>query len=452
MKKILSVFFAVMMLVSLFTVPASATEYILGFAKDTDSHNLEAYGLHTMNVFSTEIAPVIDGQVGNGEYPGPNNGCSLSAAVGDNLWMSAHSDGTEGFGSYYDISGYTAKEDEPAYVKSFLTYDNDFLYFAVNTVINEPTRTNWFIDTRCAFSQNSNIVASSSSNSVAWLRYHLYNDPTAPLRKVSVDVQTYGRQVALYNGSSFSIVSFYKDNYVDEEGVVWDDATMLKENNSKHTVKVLSSGRWDVTLEGRQPLGDILRITDVEYEDGAPLDYVPEWGAWGVAMQLESSKDVDFVLPNGDDYSLVEGELVFAQTMLPAYGIAYTNANSVIKGVMYNNTIQQALTTAFGRGANYLMNPVHFLGTYTPGFDYSTGVPTTPNEITYSTRVTRTIPNVLTSGIRGVNNRVVGLATNASGATGDNLTLTVVLAVVMLLCAAAAVVLFVMKKRSARNR
>ena len=46
-------------------------------------------------------------------------------------------------------------------------------------------------------------------------------------------MQTYGRQVALYNGSSFSIVSYYKENYVDENGVIWNDDTMLKENNSQ---------------------------------------------------------------------------------------------------------------------------------------------------------------------------------------------------------------------------
>ena len=114
MKKIVTLLMATTMLISLFAVPASARGYTLSIPSTVSTHNLEAYGLHTMNVYSTEIPPTIDGKVGVGEYPGPNNGCSLSSVPGDNLWMSssneagAHQNGWQG---RYDFTDYVLEED-----------------------------------------------------------------------------------------------------------------------------------------------------------------------------------------------------------------------------------------------------------------------------------------------------------------------------------------------------
>ena len=75
MKRIVTLLLAVLMLAALFAVPASARGYTLSIPSSVSSHNLEAYGLHTLEVFSTETPPTIDGKVGTGEYPGPHNGC-----------------------------------------------------------------------------------------------------------------------------------------------------------------------------------------------------------------------------------------------------------------------------------------------------------------------------------------------------------------------------------------
>jgi hypothetical protein len=95
------------------------------------------------------------------------------------------------------------------------------------------------------------------------------------------------------------------------------------------------------------------------------------------------------------------------------------------------------------------MNPVRFLGEYNPTIDYD-GIYSEPTETIVKTTVRKTRDRgaALTSGVRGVNNRVVGVATHAAGATGDSITLTVVLTVSMLLCAAVAVSVIFMKKRS----
>ena len=119
MKKVVSLLLAVLMLTSLLSVVSSARGgYVLSVPADMSLHELEAYGLHTMNVYETEIAPTIDGKIGTGEYPGPNNGCSLSSIPGDNMWMSTYKkSGATGrqdnYSGYHDFTDYIAEEDKP---------------------------------------------------------------------------------------------------------------------------------------------------------------------------------------------------------------------------------------------------------------------------------------------------------------------------------------------------
>jgi hypothetical protein len=126
-------------------------------------------------------------------------------------------------------------------------------------------------------------------------------------------------------------------------------------------------------------------------------------------------------------------------------------AGAIIGDYTFTNTISAAITSTHGKATTYLMNPVHFLGKYDGEFNYD-GVYSEPagTFAKTTTRATRNRASVLTSGVRGVNNRVVGVATQAAGATGDSLTMTIVLSVTMLLLAVVAVAVVLMKKRSAR--
>ncbi len=470
MKRVVSILLASMMLCALFFVPVSARGHTLSIPKTVSAHNLEAYGLHTMDVYEAEKVPVIDGSVDTNEYPGPNNGCSLSAVPGDNLWMSAYRDTgtTDEQNGYYgrcDFTDYVLKEDKPDYINNYLTYDDEYLYFAVTTTIPEVRDTTatdtevgrggkarrdsfWWFETYVNFMQTDNI-ASAHYNSRAQNRYVLYKYDNY---NEAYNVVVSARATRLIDQTTNKAVTTTLPNWIDEEiGLTWNNATYKRNENLCYRVTLLNDNKWKVTFEGRQPLGDILRITDVEYEDGTPIDYVPEWGAWGFALRLQSSGNTSAVAPNGTDVKIFRDDVIYAQTMLPAYGAARTSDNSSLNGYLFNNTISSAVSSGHGGAVNFLMNPVHFLGRYDETFNYD-GVysQVTGTVLTTTTRVTRTRTPVLTSGVRGVNHRVIGIATSSAGATGDSITLTVVLAVVMLLCAMTAVVVLLMRKRSSR--
>ena len=474
MKKIVALLLAVLTITALFAVPASARGYTLSIPASVSSHNLEAYGLHTMEVFSTDVAPTIDGKVGTGEYPGPNNGCSLSSVPGDNLWMSssnemgAHQNGYQG---RYDFTDYVLEEDKPEYINSYLTYDDKYLYFAVTTTIPAirfTTKTDteivsggsnrrsgyWWIDTFVNFMQTDNI-SSCNYNSVAQTRYNLYKyDYFNTAMTVTINDTSGYRRVTLQNPKKVSnYTKTYLSYWTDEEtGTIWNPTTYKKAENFFYQVTILENGKWAVTFEGRYALGDVLRITDVEYEDGTPLNKVPEWGSWGFNMRLQSSGNVKSVLPNGTEVEIYRDDVIYAQTMLPAYGAGRSQANSKIGNYLFHNTVSAAVSSGHGLSVYYLANPVHFLGKYDPavhGTEVDDKISVSPIGTT-TTRVTRTRTPALTSGVRGVNYRVIGVATSSASATGDSLTLTVALSAVMLLCAGGAVCVLLMKKRSSR--
>ena len=471
MKKIVALLLAVLTITALFAVPASARGYTLSIPASVSSHNLEAYGLHTMEVFSTDVAPTIDGKVGTGEYPGPNNGCSLSSVPGDNLWMSssnemgAHQNGYQG---RYDFTDYVLEEDKPEYINSYLTYDDKYLYFAVTTTIRFTTKTDtevvsggsnrrsgyWWIDTFINFMQTDNISA-CNYNSVAQTRYNLYKyDYFNTAMTVTINETSGYRRVTLQNPKKLTnYTKTYLSYWTDEEtGTIWNPTTYKKAENFFYQVTILENGKWAVTFEGRYALGDVLRITDVEYEDGTPLNKVPEWGSWGFNMRLQSSGNVKSVLPNGTEVEIYRDDVIYAQTMLPAYGAGRSQANSKIGNYLFHNTVSAAVSSGHGLSVYYLANPVHFLGKYDPavhGTEVDDKISVSPIGTT-TTRVTRTRTPALTSGVRGVNYRVIGVATSSASATGDSLTLTVALSAVMLLCAGGAVCVLLMKKRSSR--
>ena len=474
MKKVVAILLAAITLFAVFCVPASARGYTLSIPKTVSSHNLEAYGVHTMNVFETEVPPTIDGEIGVGEYPGPNNGCALSSVPGDGLWMSAYylkttTDDQNGFYGRFDFNDYVLEQDKPDYINSYLTYDDQFLYFGVTATIpairfttatdtevvyggvarREPY---WWLDTFVNFMQTDNIAA-AHYNSRAQTKYTLYKyDSYNTAYNVSFGARTLmlidDVNVKHYISQSIS------GNYVDAEtGITWNATTYKRAENFFYKVTVLENNKWFVTFEGRQPLGDVLRITDVEYEDGSPIDYVPEWGVWGAVLRLQSSGNISKTAPNGTEVQLYRDDVIYAQTMLPAYGAARTGTNSVLNGYLFHNTVSNAVAATHGQAVNYLENPVHYLGKYDETFSYGATYSQVAGTVLASTttRLTRTRAAVLTSGVRGVNYRVIGVATSAASATGDNVTWTVILSVVMLLCAAAVVVIVFMKKRSSRT-
>ncbi len=471
MKRIVAYLLAVITILALFSVPAFARGYSLSIPKTVSSHNLEAYGLHTMDVYQADKVPTIDGRVDTNEYPGPNGGCSLSAGPGDNMWMSSYhnvkssSEDQNGFYGRFDFTDYVLEEDKPNYIKNYLTYDDEYLYFAVTTTIPEIRMTiatdtekglsgiairdpNWWFETFVNFMQTENI-ACAHSNSLAQTRYVLNK---YDYHSTAVNVSFTARTARLLESQTANkaVAVKYTEWIDDDLGIKWDSITYKRAENFSYQVTVLDDGRWKITFEGRQPLGDVLRITDVEYEDGTPIDYVPEWGAWGVALRLQSSGNIDSSAPDGTDVILKRDDVIYAQTMLPGYGAARTGKNSYLNGYLFHNTVSNAINSSFGANVNFLMNPVHFLGKYDETFNYD-GVysqATGSTIVATTSRITRNRTPILTSGVRGVNYRVIGVATSAASATGDNITLTVVLSAVMLLCAMTAVVVVLMKKRS----
>lgn len=474
MKRIVAVLLAVVTLGALFVVPASARGLTLSIPSTVSSHNLEAYGLHTMDVYETLVPPTIDGKIGQGEYPGPNNGCSLSSVPGDNLWMSAyHTSATqdeqqETYYGRYDFTDYVLKEDIPEYINSYLTYDDEFFYYGVTTTINAIRNTSstdgesvyngktrragtWFVDAFVNFMQTDN-VAMAHYNSMARTRFNLYKYDYYNTALNCILNETGYRMLTLIDSTNKQhYLRSYLPHWTDEEtGITWNPTTYKRPENFFYQVTVLDNGKWAITFEGRFALGDILRITDVEYEDGTPIDYVPEWGVWGFNMRLQSSGNISSTCPDGSEVKLFRDDVIFAQTMLPAYGAARTQANSTVSGYLFHNTVSSAVSSSFGMGLYYLANPVHFLGLYDETFDYNGQYSQTTNTVAKTTtRVTRT-RSPLTSGVRGVNYRVIGVATSSAGATGDSIALTVALSVIMLVCASAVVTVLLMKKRSHR--
>ena len=478
MKRVLSILLAVLMLASLLTVTSGARGYTLTIPETVSAHNLEAYGLHTMNVFSTSTPTTVDGVISEGEYPGPNNGRALSSTPGDNLWMNAyyHAPGSEGTAqtSYYpecDWTEYVDKRDMPDYINSYLTYDDEYLYYAVSTVIPaiRPTTDNaegasraaqWFMEVRCNFMQSDNLAISQGGNSSSFVntRYTLYkaleyDGEGNPVAQVAQSVAQPRKVFTLYQDDKF--VSTTLPTYVDAIGQSWNSNIYKRAENFSYKVTILENNKWGVVFEGRLPLGDVLRLTDVEYDDGTPIDYVPEWGCWGTDLRLQAYYGKTSTLPNGSEVVIRPEDVLYAQTFLPTGGAANSAVNSTVAGYLLNNTISAAVTSIHGKGSvgnTFWMNPVHFLGVYDSTFDYADNysVPTDTVMGSTTSRVTRT-RGALTSGVRGINNRVVAVATKAAVATGDDLTLTIVCSVAMILCAAAAVTVIIMKKRSAHK-
>ncbi len=475
MKRSVSILLAVLMLASAFAVPAAARGYTLSVPKTEMAHNLEAFGLHTMNVYSTFTPPTIDGVVSTGEYPGPNNGCSLSAVPGDNMFFApssaqSYAGDQNGYVGRQDVTGYIADEDKPDYINNYLTYDEEYFYFGVTTLIpairvtngpynpdsTDPDEYNsdnkiidakghkvrtgyWDFYTFVNFIQSEDLA--QVNNTRCWNRYRLYKPATYTTAQ---SVKLSERDLYLMNAEG-KYVATELDSYVDPDGVNWNATTYKAASNFTYKVTIQEDGKWGITFEGRMPLGDVLRLTDVEYEDGTPIDYVPGWGSWGCAIGLQAHNTVSDYTPSGALYTMTRNNIFYAQTGLPTRGYGTYDVGAYVGGFLFSNTIYKAT------GANrFLKNPVRFLGVYdsTQNYDEIYKESIHHSLVSVTSRVTRTRAPMLTSGVRGVNNRVVGVATTAASATGDSATLTVVLSVVMLLCAAGVVSVIVMKKRS----
>ncbi len=475
MKRFVSILLAVLMLVSLCTVTSAARGYVLTVPESLSAHNLEAYGLHTLNVYSTDKAPTVDGVIDTAEYPGPNNGMCLESVPGDNMWMNRYylystTTTQNELESNCNWTPYVAREDMPDYIKTYLTYDDSYLYFAVATqipairattdnVTGATRNATWSLEVRTNFMQSDNVVLShgGTAGSYASNRYYLYKgfdlgEDGKPLAQTATSVKLPRRTFTLYENSAFVTDSY--DSYVDDLGQTWNTTLYKRADNFMYKVTVLEDNKWGVIFEGRMPLGDVLRITDVEYEDGSPLDYVPEWGAWGSTIRLQAYVAKSGMFPNGTEYEIRPEDVIYAQTFLPAGGAGNSGANGIVAGYQLHNTLGAAIKAVHGKGSktpSFLMNPVHFLGEYDETFAYGEFYSSpTESVLKETSRVTRT-RGVLTSAERGKHNRVVGVATQAAVATGDDLTLTLVLSATMLLCATTAALVVVMKKRSSRT-
>ena len=325
--------------------------------------------------------------------------------------------------------------------------------------------------------QSENLALSQGGNSSSFGRnmYNLYKYPVGtdfsePQTAASVSINK--RIYTLYQNNAFNTIDV--GTYVDENGLSWGSTIYRRPENFTYRVDIQNDGRWGVVFEGRMPLGDVLRLTDVEYDDGTPIDYVPEWGKWGVEIRLQASVGKTSTLPNGAEATIHPDDVIYAVTYMPAGGAATSGANGTIryidkdgKVVKYqlSNTVTAATKAIHGKatvGTTFWMNPVHFLGAYDPNFNYDGFYSAPTDTLVTSSRVTRT-RGPLTSAVRGTNTNAaagavananmtnrVAAATKAAVATGDNLSVTLSLSAAMILCAAAAVVI-VMKKRGSNT-
>ncbi|MBQ3865553.1 MAG: hypothetical protein II776_01530 [Clostridia bacterium] len=492
MKRLVCILLTVVMLAALAAVPAEAKGYTLSIPKTVSPHNLNSYGLKTLNVYRTETPPTLDGEIGkvavewddegnptkySYEYPGgPADSVTLKGETEDGfyshgLWMTSHGAGNmNSFSGNNDFTGYTSEQDVPTQVDTYLTYDEEYFYFAV-VYHHFPAQTSAFLlDTRVNFMQTENICEACSS--MAWTRYNLAasatsHTPTNAYAYSASDSVRSGRTIRrIADGRD---VTRYLDYYVDKNGTAWGStsgsaAPYFRAENTYYKIEVLDekftdeAGKtrafWTLTFEGRQPLGDVLRICDVEYEDGTPIDYVPEWGVWGSDLKMFSSATVTGVAPNGTDITIKYGESVFAQTMLPAGGVGWTGANSRVANFEFNNTVSAAVSSSFLGGVSYLINPVHFLGDYQE-FDadyfYGSGVDSSSSVATSSTRATRRKnPNL--QEFNGASARVIGVATRAASATGDEVIWTIGLIAAMVLCAAGAVAVVLINRKKRETK
>ncbi|MBR4287982.1 MAG: hypothetical protein IKT50_00930 [Clostridia bacterium] len=480
MKRTVSILLAVMMLVSVFAIPAAARGYTLSVPNKKEiAHNLEAFGLHTLNVYSTLTPPTIDGKISTGEYPGPYDGCSLSAVIGDNLFIvpavaGSYAGDQKGYNGRTNVTDFVHADDKAKFIDNYLTYDDEYFYFGVSavipairdtskasgtsnydeTVINSQGKTlresYWRFYTFVNFMQSEDVA--QVNNTLCWMRYRLYKGEKYHSPQ-SVSLQE--RELYIYDDSLAKYVTTEYGSYTDPEGVNWNATTYKAASNFFYQAEVIKSEKkdvqdqWAVTFEGRMPLGDVLRFTDVEYEDGTPIDYVPGWGSWGCAVSYQAGHDYTSYTPNGTKIEIKRNDPLYAQTGLPARGYGENTVGAYVGGYLFSNTIQKAT------GVSSIMNnPVRFLGVYDPNYVYEDiyRQPEGDPIVSTTTRVTRTRSPKLTSGVRGVNNRVVGVATTAASATGDSTTLTVVLSVAMVLCAAGAVAVVAMRKRSRYTR
>lgn len=482
MKRTVSILLAVMMLVSVFTIPAAARGYTLSVPNKKEiAHNLESFGLHTLNVYSTLTPPTIDGNISTGEYPGPYDGCSLSSVIGDNLFIvpscaGSYAGDQKGYNGRTNITDFVHDDDKPKYIDNYLTYDDEYFYFGISTVIpairtttkasgeanyddldfdgkgHELRYSYWHLYTFVNFMQSEDIA--QVNNTQCWMRYRLYKGQKYSSPQ---SVKLTERKLCIYDESLAKYVTTdYGDSpYIDPEGVNWNGTTYKAPANFTYQVEVIKSSKkdaqdqWAVTFEGRMPLGDVLRFTDVEYEDGTPIDYVPGWGSWGCTVSYQAGHDYTSYTPNGTKIEIERNDVLYAQTGLPARGYGEYTVGAHVGGYLFSNTIQNATGVS-----DIVNNPVRFLGIYDPNYVYEDiyRQPEGDPIVSTTTRVTRTKSPKLTSGIRGVNNRVVGVATTAASATGDSTTLTVVLSVAMVLCAAGAVAVVAMRKRSRFTR
>lgn len=499
MKKILCIVLTIVMLASLLAVPTGAKGYTLSVPKTVNAHNLNSYGLRTLNVYETATPPTIDGAVGEGEYPGPDNGMADSVSVkgetedgyyNHGLWMSSHSSGNwNGYSGSQDFTGFTSENDVPKAVETYLTYDQEFLYYAIvyrhmpgqRTALVSGRTGSMVFDTRVNFMQSSN--PAEVAGSVAWNRFNILISTAADADTTTAGTAyVYNAYSSTRSGRQIRQVldgkdsTYYIGYYVAADGTAWggdgsglDQSNLYKDGkNTRYNVTVLDDTfvdekggerhYWDMTVEGRMPLGDVLRISDVVYDDGSPIDYVPEWGAWGTSLRIYSSSTVESVAPNGTEVTITYDEPIVIQTALPLAGMAYTAANSRVANFEFHGTAQSAFATASGSvtsGLNVLFNPVHFLGVYDDGaFDmdtfYGSGVDSSSSIATSSTRATRRRnPNM--QEFDGSRARVIGVSSRASSATGDEAIWIVLAVSAMVLCAAGVVTVVLLNKKKKNN-
>ena len=252
MKKILTIFLALVFIVSAFCLPVGAT-YANGTSTayiqvGTTAHDLQAYGLHTFTSFYVTNPPIINGVISDNEY-NLGNVPSDVATLGDGLTLtnaSATTDYTKEYGD--DYRDFT--------VKSYLAYDDNFAYIAeevtcsqeistLNSAMQESTLN---VNVRYGLNQSEAVPEALSRLSNSYTYKYLSNGD------MEVSSCSSGNRTYKTIADEISQTATLDNDAYSDGTTTWNKAEYKKAENA--AVKVDGSYRY--VFEYRIPLADVI--------------------------------------------------------------------------------------------------------------------------------------------------------------------------------------------------
>ncbi len=257
MKKIVSIFIAISVVVSLLGITVSATyedhQSTTYVQKATNAYDLTAYGVHLFQAYKVSQAPVPDGIISTGEYPAASD----VATLGDGLSLTSK-DGAIDYSDY--ASDYANHRFQ---MTSYLAYDGEYAYIAevLDTKIPLDKKTNF--DVIFSYGLNQSPLYPEAVNSIFYHVCRYTNDPASPTDTSFSSVVSSKRITRSLTQNAQTNITLNRNNtnknaYVDGNGTTWTFAEYEKPENTSALVTE-DGGTYSYTFEYRIPLGDLLR-------------------------------------------------------------------------------------------------------------------------------------------------------------------------------------------------